>query len=159
MNRNKLIWSCLIGSIVALLIGSLVIFLYLSNVYEYYDYNLHMKIIASSIPVVASIPCYLGFFGLFFGKCNDYENNVTYVNWEWIKKYGLILIFFTMLFLALYSIIMGLIFDRNDVWNRFVFDSSHSGLFVMSASVITVLITMFINHFLLAKLIPKSFND
>lgn len=159
MNRNKLIWTCLISSIVVLLIGSCTIFLYLAKTYKYYDYNLHMKIIASSIPLVASIPCYFGFFVSFFGKCNDYENNVTYVNWDWVKRYGIALICITIIVMALYSITMGLIFDRNDNWNRFVFDQSHSGLFVICSSVITVLTTILINHFLLAKLIPKSFND
>lgn len=159
MNRNKLIWTCLIGSIAALLIGSCVIFLYLTATYRYYDYNLYMKLIACSIPIIASIPCFFGFFALFYGKCNDYENNVTYVNWDWVKSYGILIICSSFLLMAFYSILMGCIFDRNDVWNRFIYDSSHSGLFVISASVITLLTTMFINHFLLAKLIPKSFND
>ena len=127
---------CALIACVLLLIGCIVIFVVLSVNYDFYQYNLKMKFIASTIPIISSLPYVLGFIFHFY----------QYV-------YGAIVMVCSIILQIVYSALMGIAFDRNGNWLRFIYDSDHSGLFVLIISLISNLSAFTSSHVVLSKIV------
>ena len=143
---------CALIACVLLLIGCIVIFVVLSVNYDFYQYNLKMKFIASTIPIISSLPYVLGFIFHFYQKCISAKENVTYLDKGWYV-YGAIVMVCSIILQIVYSALMGIAFDKNGNWLRFIYDSDHSGLFVLIISLISNLSAFTSSHVVLSKIV------
>lgn len=154
-NNDLRLLKCKVCALVAcilLLIGCIVIFVVLNTKYNFYDYNMKMKIIASTIPIVSSLPYVLGFIFHFYQKCIAADKNLLYIDKGW-AIYGIIVMVGSIILQIAYSALMGFAFDRNGNWLRFIYDNAHSGLFVSVTSLVSNLLAFTSSHIVLSKTI------
>lgn len=144
MAKTSKIVQQLIISAVCLVVLSLSIFLFLTFYYKSYDYNLTMRFLAI-------VPCVIGSIIIsleYITKFNEHytKKDVLYLRQGGWQKTALVLFIVVFIIEVLAALVLGLCFDRNNNMLRFLLDSSHSGLIVIIANIVTSLVVMLVQR-------------
>lgn len=135
-------------SIVALLIGCLIVVLLLSVKYKVYDYNIPMRILAITPSLFGATIITAEYILIFSRKCT--QNEVSYLKRGW-KKPAIKLIVITYALEILISLVLGLLFDRNNNMLRFILDNRYSGIIVLIANMVLSTSVLLIQRFPLVR--------